>query len=87
MKKALTLERNKRVWELDFLRGLSILLVVWDHAMYDFARVFSSWATGPSDFLRSTYRFAHEYIYDHHEYLSYTQMKDLLVKMLKHIFE
>ena len=63
MKKALTLERNKRVWELDFLRGLSILLVVWDHAMYDFARVFSSWATGPSDFLRSTYRFAHEYIY------------------------
>ena len=37
--------------------------------------------------MRCIQDFAHEYIYDHHEYLSYTQMKDLLVKMLKHIFE
>jgi len=26
---------SKRVWELDFLRGLSILLMVMDHFMYD----------------------------------------------------
>ncbi len=27
--------RKNRVWELDFLRGFSIILMVWDHLMYD----------------------------------------------------
>lgn len=25
-----------RVWELDFLRGLAVLLMLWDHLMFDF---------------------------------------------------
>ncbi len=36
--------------------------------------------------MRCIQDFAHEYIYDHHEYLSYPKMKELLVEMLKHIF-
>lgn len=28
-------EKRNRVWEVDFVRGLMILFVVWDHLMYD----------------------------------------------------
>lgn len=44
--------KRSRIWELDFFRGLSILLVVIDHAMYDFSGVFSFWASSGSKFLR-----------------------------------
>lgn len=27
--------KTKRIWELDFLRGFSIIMMVWDHLMYD----------------------------------------------------
>ena len=37
-----------RIWEVDFFRGISILLVIVDHAMYDFARVFTFWQNGPA---------------------------------------
>lgn len=37
--------RRPRAWELDFLRGLSILLVAIDHIMFDIAYVFNyAWA-------------------------------------------
>ncbi len=35
-------KKRPRVWELDFLRGLSILLVCWDHLMYDAWDLFGS---------------------------------------------
>lgn len=44
--------KRSRIWELDFFRGLSILLVVIDHAMYDFSGVFNFWASSGSKFLR-----------------------------------
>lgn len=28
-------ERKIRIWELDFLRGFAIIMMVWDHLMYD----------------------------------------------------
>jgi uncharacterized membrane protein len=28
-------EANTRIWELDFLRGFAIIMMVWDHLMYD----------------------------------------------------
>ena len=28
---------NKRIWELDFLRGLAIIMMVFDHLMFDFS--------------------------------------------------
>lgn len=34
--------KKDRVWELDAARGLAILLVVWDHFMYDAGYVFRS---------------------------------------------
>ena len=54
--------KKNRMWELDFLRGLSILLVVWDHAMYDFARVFTQWKTGGVAFLSDLSNFGYSYI-------------------------
>lgn len=39
------LKRKKnRIWELDFLRGLCVLLMIWDHFMYNVAFIFGdSW--------------------------------------------
>ncbi|MFA5005939.1 MAG: heparan-alpha-glucosaminide N-acetyltransferase domain-containing protein [Candidatus Izemoplasmatales bacterium] len=28
-------EKGTRIWEVDFLRGFSIIMMVWDHLMYD----------------------------------------------------
>ena len=35
--------KSKRIWELDFWRGLAIILVVFDHAFFDFGRLFYQW--------------------------------------------
>lgn len=41
MKKSELLNNNnRRIWELDFLRGLCVLLMVWDHFMYDCMSLF-----------------------------------------------
>lgn len=37
-------QKKQRAWELDAIRGLSILAVIWDHVNYDLARIFwPSW--------------------------------------------
>lgn len=56
------LSKKNRVWEVDFLRGLAILLVVWDHAMYDYARVFSDWRVSSGTFVHEIFSFATSYI-------------------------
>lgn len=40
--------QKQRIWELDFLRGVCVLLMVFDHAMYDIGNLFNeAWiATG-----------------------------------------
>ncbi|MFH0993386.1 MAG: heparan-alpha-glucosaminide N-acetyltransferase domain-containing protein, partial [bacterium] len=30
---------SNRIWEIDFLRGFSIIMMVWDHLMYDLKSV------------------------------------------------
>lgn len=35
--------KKNRIWELDFFRGFAIVMVVIDHAMYDFSYLFPSW--------------------------------------------
>jgi len=43
MKEKLTKNKN-RIWELDFIRGLCVLLMIFDHTMYDIADIFGkSW--------------------------------------------
>jgi uncharacterized membrane protein len=36
-----SLIEKKRVWELDFLRGLALLLMLLDHLMYDFSEMYN----------------------------------------------
>jgi len=41
-------EKKTRIWELDFLRGFAIIMMVWDHLMYDFKSLpywFSNYST------------------------------------------
>lgn len=61
MKKNISAKKN-RIWELDFFRGLAIILVVIDHAMYDFKFLFTSWATSESAVLRSLSSYGHWYL-------------------------
>lgn len=34
--------KKDRIWELDFIRGICVLLMIWDHFMYDIADIFGS---------------------------------------------
>lgn len=56
------LSKKNRIWELDFFRGLSILLVVVDHAMYDFGRAYAFWQTSASPFLRNLSNLGLQYL-------------------------
>jgi uncharacterized membrane protein len=54
--------KSRRIWELDFYRGFAILLVVFDHAMYVFSQMFSSWQTSGVTFLEKLSFFGGEYL-------------------------
>lgn len=55
--------RKRRVWELDFLRGLAILLVLFDHTMIDAAYIFGKeWVASGNAFLTNFTFFAHDYL-------------------------
>ncbi len=45
--------QKERIWELDFLRGICVLLMVFDHAMYDIGSLFNeAWiATGKENII------------------------------------
>lgn len=54
---------SQRIWELDFLRGVCVLLMVFDHFMYDIADLFDkAWiATGKESVIQIVH-LAQEYI-------------------------
>lgn len=52
-------EKKQRVWEVDFLRGILILFVVWDHLMWDF--VYSSGGNYKTEFFKAVYLFGQGY--------------------------
>lgn len=63
MKKSELLNKNnRRIWELDFLRGLCVLLMVWDHFMYDCSSLFvEAWLKADNEGLIKLSEFATEY--------------------------
>lgn len=39
------LSKKDRIWEIDFIRGICVLLMLWDHFMFDIAGIFGdAWA-------------------------------------------
>ena len=53
--------KKSRIWELDFFRGFAIVMVVIDHAMYDFCSLFPSWRNS-DDFLHTLYTLGVSYM-------------------------
>lgn len=55
--------KPRRIWELDFLRGLCVLLMIWDHFMYDCAVMFAPiWADADISALIGLSDFATQYM-------------------------
>ena len=55
-----TAPRKGRIWELDFLRGICLILMIFDHLMYNLATTFSF--IGTTGFGRALTSFAYTYI-------------------------
>ncbi len=56
------INKKNRIWELDFFRGLAILLVLVDHTMFDFSYVYVSWANSGIAFLEALNRYGNLYM-------------------------
>ena len=54
--------KKSRIWELDFLRGFAIVMVVIDHAMYDLSYLCTSWKRCGISALETLYRVGNEYM-------------------------
>ena len=54
--------KKSRIWELDFLRGFAIVMVTFDHAMYDLAYIFSSWSHSEKPVLQAMTEFGRAYM-------------------------
>lgn len=53
--------KKDRIWELDFIRGICVLLMIWDHFMFDIADIFGSvWQTA-NPIHSGIYEFALDY--------------------------
>ena len=65
------LKNKNRIWELDFVRGLCVLLMIFDHTMYDIADIFGyEWWQSAIDagkssakFLGDLWQVAHDYYF------------------------
>lgn len=56
------LRKKERIWELDFLRGVCVLLMIFDHTMYDLSSIFfKAWSGTGSEFLIGLCAHAREY--------------------------
>ena len=53
--------KRKRIWELDFLRGFSIILVVFDHAFFDYGYLFD-WSNCGVPFLEKISEISYGYV-------------------------
>ena len=61
------IKTNKRIWELDFIRGCCVLLMVLDHTLFDLGMVFfSQWfPAGGSGLLHTLCHFAANFYWMH----------------------
>ena len=58
---------SERIWELDFIRGLCVTLMIFDHLFYDLGFIFlDQWFAGQSDggFIYSLCHFSHDVYWD-----------------------
>ena len=64
--KAIFRDKKRRVWELDFLRGIAVIAMCFDHLMFDFYAIqfwFSNWFKVDNAVIRELSAFAEAYWY------------------------
>lgn len=67
---------KQRIWELDFLRGICVLLMIFDHMMYNISDVFGgAWAALNGEFFQVLYDQADYYIMSELRYV----VRDIVV--------
>ena len=57
-------DKKRRVWELDFLRGVAVIAMCFDHLMFDLQNLpgwFSNFRTVGNPFIQKLYEFARTY--------------------------
>lgn len=68
--------KRERIWEVDFLRGLMILFVVWDHLMWDFAYF------GLNDAFKTvTFQWLHDFAFNYEQGVLRETTHDAFVTM------
>lgn len=62
-KRKFPLQKNKgkRIWELDFMRGICVLLMIWDHFMFSVSEFFGEAWSMQSEGLANLITFANDY--------------------------
>ena len=58
-------KKKNRIWELDFLRGFAIIMVVWDHTMVSFSIFRYNWFTMGVDWLVKLGEFGDDYLFSY----------------------
>ena len=53
--------KPRRIWELDFLRGTCVLLMIWDHLMFDIVSIFGPEWVEANDKFSNILEFANNY--------------------------
>lgn len=60
--KAIKKPKTQRIWELDFLRGVCVLLMIFDHTMYDIGSLFcDAWTNTGKEHLITLVELAQDY--------------------------
>lgn len=59
---AINKPQKQRIWELDFLRGVCVLLMIFDHTMYDIGYLFcDAWVATGKESIKMLVELAQEY--------------------------
>ena len=54
--------QKQRIWELDFLRGICVLLMIFDHTMYDIGGLFcDAWIATGKEYIIMLVELAQDY--------------------------
>ncbi len=79
--------KKERVWELDFIRGFCVLLMVFDHFMYDIAGIYGkAWYEHAVETGASNAQFLYDFWQSARNYFFYSGLRDVVEPLVVIIF-